>query len=146
MYCTWCVNGYGIRVDDLEVTLEQVEELIAMAPKLENEIKTYFKEQEIENPTLDDYLDYDEKCHGGIAYILKRTITEAENVEFSYAENCNNEWYLLLCPSYPWYEISEEESNLTEERTKEIIKKYMAILTDKDLEWDIDYQSVENGG
>lgn len=146
MYNTWCVNGYGVRVDDLEFELKDVKKLISMAPKFKNEINRHFKDQGIKNPTLDDYLDYDEDYHGEIAYILKKTISEAENIEFSYAENSNNEWFLLLCPSYPWYEMSSEESNLTEEKVKSIIKKYVSVLTDKDLENDIGYQSVENGG
>lgn len=144
MYNTWCVNGYGVRVDNLDITLEKVRELISKAPEFENEIKTYFKELGITKPTLEDYIECDEDYQGGIAYIFKRTISEAENVEFSYAENSNNEWYLLLCPSYPWYKITAEESNLTEEKVKEIIKKYISILSDKEL--DIDYQSAENGG
>lgn len=143
-YTTWCVNGYGVRVDDLKVTLKKVEKLIAKAPEFEDEIREYFKEEGITKPTLDDYLDYDEDYQGGIAYILKRTISEAENIEFSYAENCNNEWYLLLCPSYPWYKTSGEESRLTEKTVKEIMKKYISILSNQVL--DIDYQSVENGG
>lgn len=143
-YSIWNTNGYGVCVENLDFTIESLEKLISRAPEFEDEIKAYFKESGITKPTLDDYLDYDEEYQGGIAYILKRTISEAENIEFSYAENCNNEWYLLFCPSYPWYMISKEESRLTEKTVKEIIKKYITILSDKEVEFD--YQCVVNGG
>jgi len=143
-YSTWNTNGYGVCVDKLEFTLERLEKLISRAPEFEGELKTYFAEVGITKPSIDDYLDYDEDYHGGIAFILKRVIKEAENIELCYADNFNCDWYLLLEPSYPWYRPSSEEKCLTEKTAKEIIRKYVAILSDQEL--DFDYQCVQNGG
>ena len=143
-YSTWCTNGYGACVDTLDFTLENLENLISRAPEFESELKTYFAESGIVNPDIDDYLDYDEDYHSGIAFILQRVIKEAENIELCYVNNFDSDWYLLLEPSYPWYKISDEEKRLTEKTVKEIMKKYIAILSAQEL--DFDYQSVENGG
>lgn len=102
------------------------------------------RDEGIIKPTIDDYLEYDDDYSGGIAFILKRVIKEAENIELCYADDFNCDWYLLLEASYPWYHVSSEEKNLTEKTIKEIIKKYIAILSDKEVEFD--YQCVQNGG
>ena len=143
-YSTWSTNGYGVCVENLDFTLERLEELISRAPEFESELKKYFNDEEIATPSIYDYLEYDDDYSGGIAYILKRVIQEAENIELCYADDFNCNWYLLLEASYPWYNTSQEEQNLTEKTIKEIIKKYISILTDKEVEFD--YQCVQNGG
>lgn len=141
---TWCTKGYGICVESLEFTLERLEKLISRAPEFQGEIQTYFTEEDISSPNVDDYLDYDEDYGGGIAFILQRVIQETENVELAYVDDYNGDWYLILCPAYPWNDLSAEEKCLTEKTVREIIKKYVAILSDTKPEFD--YQSVENGG
>ena len=143
-YSTWSTNGYGVCVQNLYFTLDRLEKLISRAPEFESEIKKYFNDEGIVKPTIDDYLEYDDDYSGGIAFILKRVIEEAENIELCYADDFNCDWYLLLEASYPWYHVSSEEKNLTEKTIKEIIKKYIAILSDKEVEFD--YQCVQNGG
>lgn len=143
-YSTWSTNGYGVCVQNLDFTLDRLEKLISRAPEFESEIKKYFNDEGIVKPTIDDYLEYDDDYSGGIAFILKRVIKEAENIELCYADDFNCDWYLLLEASYPWYHVSSEEKNLTEKTIKEIMKKYIAILSDKEVEFD--YQCVQNGG
>ncbi len=143
-YETWVAVGYGTQVDHLKFSLKNLKNLISRSPEFEKELNEYFKESGITNPGLDDYLDYDNDYHGGVAYILKRTIDEAENIEMSYADDANGDWYLFYAPSYPWYTRSQEESCLTEKTVKEIIKKYVSILSKQTVY--IGYQTIENGG
>ena len=143
-YSTWSTNGYGVCVEKLDFTLKRLEKLISRAPEFESELKEYFNDEGIIKPTIDDYLEYDDDYSGGIAFVLKRVIEEVENIELCYVDDFNCNWYLLLEASYPWYHISSEEKNLTEKTIKEIIKKYIAILSDKEVEFD--YQCVQNGG
>lgn len=143
-YVTWSVNGYGTCVEQLRPSLKKVKKLISRAPEFEKELEKYFEDNDITVPTINDYLECDQDNNAGIAYILKRVMGEAENIEFTCAEDYDCNWYLLLCPSYPWYNNTEEEKSLTEKTTREMMKKYISILSDTELEFD--YQSVENGG
>ena len=70
-------------------------------------------------------------------------IEEAEGIVFSACTDFEGDQFLIYQPSYPW-NLPEAETALTEERTDEILTKYVAILSDDPVE--IDYQSVENGG
>ena len=75
----------------------------------------------------------------------KMVIKEAENIRLYIADDFGCYYYLLLCPSYAWAEHTEEEKKLdTREKVDELFKRYIAILTEKEI--DIDYRSVENGG
>ena len=40
-YSTWSTNGYGVCVENLDFTLERLEELISRAPEFESELKKY---------------------------------------------------------------------------------------------------------
>lgn len=141
MNCIWHVNGYGVCVDKLEFSLEKLKKLILQAPNFEKELEEYFKGREIINPTMENYFEYDEDNGSGIAYILQRTINEAENIELCIAEDHNEGWYLMLCPSYPWHNWSSEVRNLTEDALEMIIMKYISILSKQELIFG--YYSVE---
>lgn len=144
-YHTWTIDGFGICTNDIETTKDRVEKLLNLAPNFNNDIQTYFKECDIENPSLDDYLEYDEDWYSGIAYLLQKVIEEKENVRLDIAEDFDSYYYLLLCPHYTWSNLTTEEKKLDAiAKVKNLFKKYISILTDKDI--DIDYQSVENGG
>lgn len=144
-YHVWTVEGYGICTNDIETTKEKVQNLLKLAPKFNENIQNDFKKWEISNPVLEDYLEYDQDYCGGIAYLLQNVIKEAENIRLNIAEDFDCYRYLLLCPSYIWAEYTEEEKKLdTTEKVDEIFKKYIGILTEKEI--DIDYRSVENGG
>ena len=95
-YSTWSTNGYGICVENLDFTLDRLEKLVARAPEFQDELQTYFSEEGITKPSIDDYFDYDENYHGGIAFIRQRVINEAENIELSYVDDSNCNWYLIL--------------------------------------------------
>lgn len=144
-YHTWTVEGYGISVSGIETTKEKVEKLLQLAPKFYDVVRTWFKESGIENPELEDYLEYDEDWQSGIGYLLQQVIWEAENQRLDIAEDFDSEWYLMIRPSYTWTTLTKEEKELdTEEKADELFRKYVGILTDDEII--IDYQSVENGG
>lgn len=144
-YYTWTVNGYGICTNDIKTTKERVEKLLQLAPKFNDIIHTWFKESGIENPELDDYLECDEDLNSGVAYLLQRVIDEVENVRLGIAEDFDSYYYLMICPSYTWTTLTNEEKELnTKEKVNDLFRKYVEILTDNDVT--IEYQSVENGG
>ena len=143
-YSTWSVNGFGACVSDLATNKEKIKKLISKAPEFEKELENRFNDMDISNPTLEDYLECDDDENAGIAYILKRVIEEVENIKLCSAEDYDRNRYLLLCPSYPWDKHSDEETRLTEKTVKEIMKKYISVISKKKLRYE--YQSVENGG
>lgn len=143
-YQTWHTYGYGVCTEKIQIrSVEDLEKLISLAPKYEMEIKEWLAENEIEKPTIDDYLEYDEDEYCKLASILKAVIFEVEEVEFTACNNFDGENYLIYEPSYPWH-MSKADSSMTEERIEEILRKYISIVTNQMPE--MDYQSVGNGG
>ena len=143
-YHTYSIDGFGFSVDEINTNILRLRRLLNLAPEFNKQIDKYFKECEVTKPELDDYLEYDQDCMSGLAYILQEVICEAEDINLIIADDFDGEWFVLLCPSYPWEEISEKQKSLTTEKTTEIFKKYISILTDSPVR--IEYQSVENGG
>lgn len=143
-YHTWHKYGYGVCTDKIQIrSLEALEKLISLAPEYEANIKEWLAKNKIDNPTIDDYLEYDEDEYCGLASILKAVIWEAEGVEFTACNNFDDDYYLIYEPSYPW-RMLEADKIMTQERVEEILRKYILILTDEMP--NVDYQSVENGG
>ena len=143
-YHTWSVDGYGICTSEIVTTIERIEELLKHAPIFSKKLHDDFLEWEIDEPNIYDYLGYDCDYYTGIAFIMKEVIKEAEDIQLDTAENFDGDWYLLLCPWYPWTPVTEREKNLTIEELDCVFKKYIHIVTDDELI--IKYQSVENGG
>lgn len=141
---TWHIYGYGICTSDIgETTVERIETLLLEAPELKKDIQKYFKEQEISSPEVIDYLEYDQEYRLGLVSLLKEAIEESEEIQLTACEDFEEQIYLLYEPSYPW-NVPEKERGLTEKKIKEILMKYVKILTDADIEYD--YYSPENGG
>jgi hypothetical protein len=142
-YSTWHTYGYGICTDDIETTVEKIEELLSKAPKYRKEIHDWFKECEIAEPTMEDYMEFDQDYCGGLATMLQSVIWEVEGIQFDYADDFDGCNFLLYIPCYVW-QLNEKEKNFTEKDVTKLFVKYVSILTDKPIE--IDYRSVENGG
>lgn len=144
-YHTWHDYGYGIKVDDIgEVSPERIRVLIHMAPELEEDIDKWLSENDISDPTAEDYFEsiIDDES-GKLAELMKQVIQEAEGIELLSCDDFDGYRYLIYSSSYPWA-ISESAHNMTKERLEEIFAKYTKILTDNAI--DVDYQSVGNGG
>ena len=114
-----------------------------MAPSFQKDIQEWLAECEITEPTVDDYLEFDQNFGLGLATILKEVILEAEGIELVACDSYDSMEYLLYCPTYPWHQKSRKQLQ-TEEEAEQLFRKYVSILTDEGI--DIDYQSVENGG
>lgn len=143
-YRTWIDYGYGICVSYIEVdSVEKLEKLLSLAPKFHSDIHDYFKESQITEPTVDDYIEYDDSYFLGLASLLKEVIQEAEGIELYACDDYDFENYLIYPPMYPW-QMTEKYKSMTEESLNELFRKYVSILTDEPV--DIDYQSIENGG
>lgn len=143
-YETWHDYGYGICTDDIACdSVEKMQELLCFAPKFRKSLNKYFSESEIDEPLYEDYIESDDGYSLGLATILFEVINEAEKIEFLACEDLDCKKYLIYPPSYPW-RTARRERNLNEEKIRAILQKYIAILTDKEI--DISYQSVANGG
>lgn len=144
-YQTWHNYGYGIRTDNIKTTADKMAELIKLAPKFAEEVRNNFIEDyETDNPTMDDYLDYDQDYMHGIGYFLREVIEEAEDVRLETVDNYDGNVFCILMPDYPWAKLTEAEKGLTEEKLDELFNKYVKILTDDVIK--VEYQEVENGG
>lgn len=143
-YHTWSVDGYGFCSSDINTNVDKIRRLLLSAPKFDKEVRDEMFSQKIYAPELDDYLEYDQDEYSGLGYFLVEVIHEVEGISLCTANNFDGEWYVLYCPSYPWEQRTPKETNLTEEKIKEILSKYIRMLTDENIE--ITYQSVENGG
>lgn len=145
---TWITYGYGICFNEpIDTTVEKVERLLDHAPKLRSSVHQYLRTvlEEGKEPTLENYMEYDKMYHAGIAYLVAKTIYEAENIEITIADDFDGNGYLMYCPDYPWViRKRPREYQLTEEGLDDIFRKYINILTDQ--EYGIDYQEAENGG
>lgn len=143
-YTSWHTYGYGICLSKLECnSMERMQKLLKLAPKYYKSVQNWLREQRIEKPDVGDILESDQEYHLGLATVLQNVMLEAENIRFTACDDYNSETYLVYEPSYPW-SVPEKERNLTEETLRQILAKYISILTDDVFE--VDYCSVENGG
>ena len=143
-YCSWHVYGYGINVSDIvEKSLPRLQKMLNFAPDYQKSILNWFSEIGLSEPSYDDYMEFDQDYRLGLATILKETILEAEHIEFVSCDDFNGNTYLVYGPSYPW-RIPNAEKDLTEEKIRAILSKYVSILTDETII--VDYQEIENGG
>lgn len=141
---SWHNYGYGIRVSNIkEVPVERLQAMLRHAPNYERKINQWLQECGIETPTYEDYLQFDDDFYLGLAMLMRETIEEAEGVVFVACDDYDSEKYLIYPPQYPW-ELGEAETKYTEETIRDILNRYISILTDEEIE--IDYQSAENGG
>lgn len=143
-YNTWHNYGYGICVDHIKVdSIERMETLLTHAPSYRQEIHKWFKDCEIKEPTMDDYMEFDEDYCYGLATILKEVIQEAEGIEFFACDDFDGIKFLIYEPLYPW-QMTEKDLGMTQEKIEKIFQKYISILTDEAIT--IEYQGVGNGG
>ena len=143
-YSTWHNYGYGICVDDIKSQdVERLQALLDLTPKFKAKIEGWLSEREIQEPSWDDYMEFDQDFCLGLATILSETIVEAEGIELTACDDYDGITYLLYKPMYPWH-MGDIDRSQTEESLAGIFRHYISILTDDPIE--IDYQEVENGG
>jgi hypothetical protein len=146
-YHTWSTDGFGFCVDDIKTTPERVLKLAALNEKTLNDLREYldsiyedgYKDEDLIMDDFDDFEGNYGDC--GLSTILREVIETEIPIVFADDFDCVN--YILYCPSYPWT-LKEKEKDLTKNDVKEILTKYIKILTDEPI--DIDFYSVENGG
>ena len=60
-YATGHTYGYGVQTSDISITsLDRLKSLVHMAPRYEAEINKWFAKTNITEPSIDDYLEYDQ--------------------------------------------------------------------------------------
>lgn len=143
-YDIWHNYGYGICVDDIgEENIERLQTLLLQAPEVKAKIESWLTERKIKAPSWDDYMEFDQDCHLGLATILSEVIAEVEGINLTACDDYDGNAYLLYKPMYPW-QMGDMDCGQTEEKIVGIFRRYISILTDTPIE--IDYQEVENGG
>lgn len=143
-YKTWHHYGYGICVSNIKVdSTERLENLLSLAPQYRQQIHNWFEECEITEPTVEDYLDFDQDYYRGLATIMSEVIQEAEGIDLLACDNYDGIDYLIYEPKYPW-QISERDAVLTEEKLRLLFAKYVNTLTDQEIE--VNYKEVGNEG
>lgn len=143
-FTTWHNYGYGICFDGIEYeSVEKLKALLDHAPKVKQKIREWFDECEITEPTMDDYLNYDQDYNLGMGMLLRDVIAEAEGIELLACDDFDGNIYLMYPPMYPW-NTTKADLDMTEEKIEEVIRKYLGIVAENDF--DVDYQSAENGG
>lgn len=143
-YSTWHNYGYGICTSEIKIdSVERIEDLLSHAPKYQKEIHSWFKDCEITEPTVDDYIEFDQDYYMGLATILKEVISEAEDIELVACNDFDGIDFLIFEPLYPW-QMTEKDLGMTEEKIEQIFDKYASILMDEPIT--IEYQEVANGG
>ena len=143
-YHTYHTYGYGVRTDNIKIkSVDKLQTLISLAPDTEATIKDWLIDNGYEEPTIENYLEYDEEecCH--LASILKMVIYELEGIDLTACNDLDLWEDLVFEPAYPWG-LTEKDKTITKEHLEEIYRKYLSIITD-DVPL-LDYQSVENGG
>ncbi len=142
--CSWHNYGYGICTSDLEVnSVERIEALLERAPDYRAFVHECFESMEIKQPIVEDYVTISADINYGIASILMEVIQEATGLRLEACDDDDCCDYLIYMPKYPW-KMSEEDRSVTEEQIAELIREYVAIISDTTV--DIDYQAVENWG
>lgn len=142
-YQTYIMYGYGVQTGliDAQTSLPQVQELLNLAPNFKKKVIGLIRNEE--DPDLRTYLEIPDGFCSGTAFLLQGVIEEAENIRLNICEDCENGWYLLYLPAYPWEKLTEEESKLSEESLGQILGKYVRILVSEPIE--INYFHAENG-
>lgn len=149
-YETWIIEGRGVRLTDVETSVERVEKLLEMEPEIRETVHAQIREQigDPKAPTsLEDYEAYEFEEAGystGIGAILVAIIKKREGYELSVVDDFDGNQFLIFEKTYPWLMTSRCETGLTKGGLDEAISRYIKILTDKEIE--VEYQRAENGG
>lgn len=141
---TYHTYGYGVELTNVTCdSPDRLKLLLSVAPEFQKQVNEWFEQNEIEEPTVDDYLELEESYNLGYAYILQQVILEAEGIEFTPCDDFDDRIYLLYEPFYPW-DMPDKDKSLKERDIACILVRYLTFLTSEEIP--VDYYSPENGG
>ena len=146
-YNIWSVNGFGICTDDICTDRDRLLSFINQAPVFEKDFKEWIDgfAEDPDDITLEEMEEYeDEYGYTGIAPIMSAVIYELERIDLTVITDVCGDTFLLLEPTYPWTNLSDEERNLTEVSLSDIFAKYCRMLTDAEIK--PGYERAECGG
>jgi hypothetical protein len=121
------ITGFGICTDSIVTTKERIERLLERTPRFKG-ILAEFDDLKRRRGFVGSSNGY------FIANLLEGVIKELEDVRLEIF--CDNEdlCYLLLCPVYPWTELTDGEKKLvSKEQCAELFNRYVRELTDKNI-------------
>lgn len=138
--------GHGICTDDIHTTVDKIKALIAMAPNAYELCVDAFKDAENDEITRpDEFAEYmgqgwDGHEEAGLATLLAVVINECEGIDMYASMDDYGNTFLIMQEKLPWH-CTHREKNLTEDGINAIIRKYVSVLTDDEIE--IKYQEIE---
>lgn len=151
-YQSWHNYGYGICVDDIDTDFWKIKKLISLAPNFNSEFEEAIKlwvgdnnGYDVFNISLNDLYGilYDMDLTYGLADVLSRVIAEVEGIRLVACDDYDSIDYLIFPTGLPW-DFNNKERHMTEKSVEELFRKYVRILSDKEI--NIEWKSIENGG
>ncbi len=140
----WHTYGYGVKASEIKnISMNNVVKLVQTAPNFAKDFNKWLCDCKIEEPTLEDFEEFDSDYCLGLVTIIREVIFEIEKIELTACNDFDGEKYLLFEQTYPW-KLSELEKSLKEEDIQSLFVKYLSKITDEAIS--IDYYSPENGG
>lgn len=123
-YSTWHTYGYGVKLDNIKFdSVEKLQDLIALAPKYEAQLKAWLQEDKIDEPTVEDYYAIAEMdTHYKLATILENVILEVDHILFTACDDFDGGLYLLYEPRYPW-DCKKKNKKMTQKKIQKCLKK-----------------------
>lgn len=147
---SWSVDGYGVCLNGIidNIQVVDIRKLLQRIPNIEEDIDRWFNSND-ENPLdINSYINYNSYHYDNeaLAWYLVDIIKEREYIQLYADIDQDGNEYLLYCPIYPWeyQRMTPEERELTPTELERIIKKYVGLITDKDVS--VGYESVEHFG
>lgn len=128
----WQHYGYGICTDNIKMhDVNRLKNLLSHAPKFNAQVDEWVRGVDIQDPTWNNYMEYDE-YNLGLAAILKGVIQEAEGIRLTACDNFEGKLYLIYPARLPW-NYTDIERGLTKEPVTEIFQRYIGLLTDESI-------------
>lgn len=125
--------GYGINTSLLPApNEEQLKVLIRMSPYLSSEYNDYVEDHDFFD-IIKDFLPTVIDDFNGYASLIAEVIRDTEYINVETHVDDDGNVYILLKPSLPWEfdNLSQRERHLTKKEFDVILRKYLAVFTDK---------------
>ena len=130
-------SGYGVYSTNYTPQLDGLKFLISMTTELQNELKEYFEEVGINNPTIDDFNEWDlDDGYLGWHGIIARAMNEIEEIQsIACISDDNGQVVVMFREGCPW-SFTKKENMLSRTDVDEIFNKYYSVVCGKNVSCD----------
>ena len=133
---SWTTEGFGIRVDDIITTPQNIRKLLELAPNTAKHFYDWLEADYPDEPLIRDTFELEDVCNYGnaescddsIASLLRDVIWEVEGISLDVVVSASHGYsYLLFSVDYPW-KYPEKVRTMTEDNMRAMFNRYVAIL------------------